>query len=204
MKSPLPETITVYHTSPIENLESILRFGVTTAKFNFEEGLKIIRETKAPKWRKKSAEDRLLECFRDNPSGYICVSGNKGYSLQNGLACREFLESLGICKNGNYKNGHKRACFKIVLPTRILEILTAKNWQDIVARFEELWVKNYFARKSWEARYHIRRLKEIHANENLIDSWRDHFNAVKTYDHFYMAYIPPEYIESYEIIETEE
>jgi len=192
---PLPETITVWHTSPVENLESILKYGITTAKFDIENSLQEIKNVKrVAKWRRKEAEDRLLESFKDDPSGYVCCSGDKAYSIQNGCASKEWKYYL------NHKDYHgKRVCFKIVIPYRMVQIHTPKRWKYLIDRFEELWLKGYFAKRMW-----MHKTDNIkHNNFKSCCSQPLNTNPIKGYDHIVLAFVQPEFIESFEIIEGE-
>jgi hypothetical protein len=192
---PLPETITVWHTSPVENLESILKYGITTAKFDLENPLQEIDNTKrVAKWRRKEAKDRLMESFQDDPSGYVCCSGNKAYSIQNGCASREWKYYL---KGKDYNS--KRVCFKIVIPYRMVQIHTPKRWKTIMDRFEELWQAGYFAKRMWE-----HKLMNIKYNnfKKCANKPMD-TNPIHGYDHIVLQFVQPEFIESFEIIEAE-
>jgi hypothetical protein len=189
-RTPLPETITIWHTSPVENLESILKYGVTTAKVDFESRLKAIENSNVSSYKKQNAKDRLLECFDNNPSGFVCCSGDKVYSVANGSASNEWEYYL------NDKDFHVRMiCFKIVIPFTILENLTVRNYKHLIERFKELWQKGYFARKMWEHRkWNHERGKDLKLDTN----------PIKGYDHFVLSFVPPEFIKSYEVIEVSE
>jgi hypothetical protein len=192
---PLPETITIWHTSPVENLASILKHGITMAKFDIEKPLEIINNAKrVAKWRKKEAKDRLLESFQDDPSGYVCCSGDKAYSIQNGCASQEWDYYL------TKKDYHsKRVCFKIVIPYRMIQIHTPKRWKNIMDRFEELWLQGYWARRMWE-----HKLMNIKYNNFTKCSNKPmNTNPIETYDHIVLQFVQPEFIESFEIIEAE-
>jgi hypothetical protein len=184
-KTPLPETITIWHSSLPENKESILKNGVTMAKFNLDEQLQMIEKSNALKGSKEQAKRRLFEAF-DEPciSGLVCCSGSREYSIQNGRAALEVKYYLD-CKNFH----GPVAVFKIVLPLRMLEVLTPNYYRYLITRFEELWGKGWFKARMWEAR---------------AKKWKGMSNVVATYDHFVLTHVPPEYIKGVEIIEQPE
>jgi hypothetical protein len=176
--TPLPETITLYHSSPVENIESILKFGVTLTKFKLQEALDLIKNSKVPEWRKKEAYHRVMESFETET---VCLSGNKNYSVQNGSAGKEWLNYL----TGEDQHGDV-AVFKLVIPTRILEILTAPSWRSTFERFKELWKTGYFKRVCWVAR---------------VNGFSLCCKTIGSYDLWLVTHVPPEYIVSYEIVE---
>jgi len=180
-KTPLPETITVWHSSLPENKDSILRDGVTLAKFDTETYSKLIDKSQVSEETKKRARRRLLEAFDSDPSGLVCCSGDKVYSIGNGRATLETLHYL----DGREYHGPV-ACFKIVLPIRMLEVLTPKQFQYLIVRFEELWTKGWFKARVWEAR---------------AKKWTGLTNPIQTYDHFIFTHVPPEFIQGVEMIE---
>jgi len=190
---PLPETIILYHTSPIGNKDSIIKHGLTLAKFDFEKKLIEIENAKISEQMKEDAKVRLLECFRykEHLSGYICLSGNKAYSIQNGCASNEYLWYLG---KKDYKED--MVCFTIELPIRILEILTCKFWQNILEKFEKLWKEGYFTIRAWEAK-----VLNLKYNNFKNAGLKLETNPIEGYDVFFLNHVPPEFIKSYEVIQ---
>lgn len=195
-RKPLPETLTFYHSSPVENIESILKYGLTLAKSgDVNVKLAIIENAKCAKYRKKLAHDRLLEAYKDNRYGeHICLSGNREYSIQNGNACKEWQYWL----DGKGYHG-KVAVFKVTLPWRMLEVLTVPDWRSILERFEKLWQGGYFDEHEREIREHASEIADPKRREDWLKELENH--PIGGYDHWIVTHVPPEYIESYEIVE---
>lgn len=187
---PLPETMTLYHSTPVENIESILKFGITLSKYDTESRLKEIEASNAVEWKKKSAKDRLLESFRNGHT--VCLSGDREYSIQNGNACNEWKNLL----DGKAYYG-KVAVFKIKIPYRMLEILTVKSWRSTMKRFEELWTSGYFSDNAIEC-FNSARTATI---EEYRRCWMKLADCFTHYNIWPVTHIPPEYIKEYEIVD---
>ena len=87
--------VVLWHGSPIENKESILKYGISYRKPDvkrmIEEAISKIEKTLGVKISKVDSiiKDRILESTRKG--GIVYVSGNKEYAKSNALAGREWF-----------------------------------------------------------------------------------------------------------------
>jgi hypothetical protein len=81
---------------------------------------------------------------------------------------------------------------------RVLEIITIKEWRNILERFEELWQEGYFQKRSWKDLVYAQKLE----NPKFKRQWLRQARLIfEHYDHWLVTHVPPEYIVSYKIID---
>ncbi len=178
----IPQTITLWHGSPFENLGSILVHGLTLSERDLEGQLREVDLSQEPEYRKKRARDRLLETSKRH-NGCIHVSGSKGYARRNGLGSKEYLGML----KGSYKEFYDNAkvvLFKIVLDWGTFESLIDGEYSHrIVTRFKELCAKGHWEKPS------IKPFIEKYHDGNIFDGYHE----------FHLRFVPRSALVSYEV-----
>jgi len=154
--------VTLYHGTPIENKDNILKHGIKYRKPDvkrlIKEAVEQIRRKlgKNFKFDYTYVEDRLLEATRRG--GIVYVSGNYDYAYSNALAGREWFDYLlrqAIYKQSTFKELDKkrreqaRKCLKLQnklekLDKKRLQLLNEGKYREYekVSQLEnEIWLK---------------------------------------------------------------
>jgi len=172
----IPETITVYHGTLLENLESIYENGLDLSKNGLDKKLKTIKNSSTSDFNKKRAIRRVL--LAKEHGNVISVSGNMKYARQNAHASIEWLSMLGVPNTETYFK-KKIIVLKFVVPYKVFKKLCRNSY--LLDRFEELLKEGYWNKP--EVKRHV----EQEHNGNVFEG----------YNEFHVYRLPAKYIDYY-------
>lgn len=158
----IPNTITVYHGTIIENLDSILEHGLNLEKNHIEEKLKIVANSTATKDCKQRAIERLLQAKERNTT--ISVSGSMEYARQNSCASLEWLNAIGTPREETHYD-RKVVVFEFMTYWCHFKNICRNSY--LLDRFEEL------TKQGWWDKPNIKKFIDKYYKGNPINNYHE-------------------------------